>query len=214
MSDTESEGAFPQATKVAVDLEFGSVFRVASRCQGCRTVRARCGPRESVRSHQEAGVIRRQRWSLLNVLLMWEAAGQNLASPVQVIFHDGVMDADEAVRTGCSLRDVRLWKIFNRGDCTIWLQSQQQPHTGKGVAEVVYVRAVLHTTQQIKVPSIRAPVIESHRQHPLNQKRDMLGNGWAELDDNNVEEVFLQRITMLKGVLDLGGQVKVSLGVC
>ena len=41
-------------------------------------------------------------------------------------FHEGVLDADEAVRTGWrSLRDVfRLWNIFDRGDLTVWLQGQ------------------------------------------------------------------------------------------
>ena len=142
----------------------------------------------------------------------------------EVSFHDGDMDADEAVRTGCcSLRDVfRLWNIFDRDDLTIWLQGQGFAATQSGnhiparvqefvlssacrvdarvaLLEVVYVRAVLHTAQQMTVPRIRGPVRESHRQHPHPTRNATLpGNGWAELDDIDVEEVFLQRIPMLK----------------
>ena len=139
-------------------------------------------------------------------------------------FHESVMDADEAVRIGwCSLRDVfRLWNVFDRGDLTIWLKEQGFAVTQHGnhiparaqeivlssacrvdardaLLEVVYVRAVLHTAQQMTVPRVRGPVRESHRQHFLPTRNATLpGNGWAELDDINVEEVLLQRITMLK----------------
>ena len=151
-----------------------------------RDARGEMWPREpawSLSGGAIPGVIRRQRWSPSQCSLDVGSSRQNLSSPVldwlvhclsgsaQVSFHDGVMDADEAVRTGwCSLRDVfRLWNIFDRGDLTIWLQGQGFAATQPGnhipartqefvlssacrvaarvaLLEVVYVPVVLHTT--------------------------------------------------------------------
>ena len=139
----------------------------------------------------------------------------------------------------CSLRDVfRLWNIFDRGDRTIWLQGQGFAATQPGnhiparaqefvlssacrvdarvaLLEVVYVQAVHHTAQQMTVPRIRGPVRESHRQHPPRTRNATpLGNGWAELDDIDVEDVFLQHIPMLKSCPRfLRGRLRESFGL-
>ena len=83
-------------------------------------------------------IVRRQRWSPINVPLMWAAAGGEPSTPVlqwlvqcfsdvaQVHFHEGFMNAQEAVRTGWrALRGVfRLWGIEEREDLTVWLRGQ------------------------------------------------------------------------------------------
>ena len=91
--------------------------------------------------------IRQQRWSPVNVPLMWAAAGdapstpaldwmiracQGILEPVE--FHEGTIQASEAVRVGwSSLREVfRTWGIDNREQLTPWLRFQGFPATLPG----------------------------------------------------------------------------------
>ena len=85
--------------------------------------------------------VRRQRWSPLNVPLIWSAAGHDDSSPVldwlagsltgapRLAFHDGAIDAPDAVRNGWSaLRTVfRMWSIHEREDLTGWLRRHRFP---------------------------------------------------------------------------------------
>ena len=83
--------------------------------------------------------LRRQRWSTLNVPLMWSAAGQEVSTPVlewlvgaagaitePVQFHGGEIPASEAARVGwLSLRGVmRNWRIDTPPQLSTWLRSQ------------------------------------------------------------------------------------------
>ena len=90
-------------------------------------------------------VVRRQRWSPLNVPLMWAAAGQEESSPVldwlcrvshggRVGFQEGIINAQEAVRDGwTAMRSVfRMWSIHEREDLTMWLRNQGFPGTHPG----------------------------------------------------------------------------------
>ena len=84
VSDTESEGAFhrPRSLRLTwnsgVNQEWHRDARAAEKF--VRDLAQRVGVVPS--GGAIPGVIRRQRWSPLNVPLMWEAAGQNLSSPV------------------------------------------------------------------------------------------------------------------------------------
>ena len=83
--------------------------------------------------------LRRQRWSPLNVPLMWSAAGQEVSTPVlewlvgaagaitePVQFHGGEIPASEAARVvWLSLRGVmRNWRIDTPPQLSTWLRSQ------------------------------------------------------------------------------------------
>ena len=84
-------------------------------------------------------VVRQQRWSPMNVPLIWAAAGGEDRTPVwewlmsllsqttEVLeFHEGNIAAEVAVQTGWSaLRSVfRTWSIMDREGLTEWLRSQ------------------------------------------------------------------------------------------
>ena len=92
-------------------------------------------------------VLRRQRWSPVNVPLVWAAAGEGRSTPVLdwmiraaerihnlVEFHEGHIPVGDAVMLGwTSLRDVlRSWRIENREHLTEWLHREGFPATFPG----------------------------------------------------------------------------------
>ena len=91
--------------------------------------------------------VRRQRWSPLNVPIMWAAAGSSASTPVvdwlarisssisePFNFHENNLSVSEDVRIGWSaIRGVfRRWGISAREDLTSWLQSHGFPATQLG----------------------------------------------------------------------------------
>ena len=86
--------------------------------------------------------LRNQRWSPLNVPVMWAAAGVLDSNPVcewlvtacgdipePVDFHGGIVSASVAARTGLqALRSVfREWGIKSEGDLTLWFRANGFP---------------------------------------------------------------------------------------
>ena len=90
--------------------------------------------------------IRQQRWSPLNVPLMWAAAGGDDTNPVldwlverlrscdRVVHYGGSMEASVAVRTGwLALRGaMRSWEVHSREELPIWLRRQGFPGPAPG----------------------------------------------------------------------------------
>ena len=92
-------------------------------------------------------VLLQQKWSPINVPLIWGAAGTDETTPVfewlmgeasrvpdQVQFHDGHTDVCNAVREGWhALREVmRMWGIEDRSDLSEWLGRRGFPRTTAG----------------------------------------------------------------------------------
>ena len=91
--------------------------------------------------------ILQQKWSPINVPLIWSAAGTDETTPVlewligegsrvpdQVQFYDGHTDVGNAVRQGWNaLREVmRTWGIADRSDLSEWLGRRGFPRTTAG----------------------------------------------------------------------------------
>ena len=110
-----------------------------------RTLAGRVGVLQEGAPYPRA--IRQQRWSPVNVPLMWAAVGDAPSTPASdwmiracqgilepVEFHEGTIQASEAVRVGwSSLREVfRTWGIYNREQLTSWLRLQGFPATLRG----------------------------------------------------------------------------------
>ena len=86
-------------------------------------------------------IVREHRWSVLNVPLMWDAAGQERSTPTldwlchvstefpALQFNGGSVPVSEAARTGwMSLRTaIRAWGIAQQDDLSTWLRSQGFP---------------------------------------------------------------------------------------
>ena len=98
-------------------------------------------------------IVREQRWSLLNVPLMWAAAGQDPSTPVlewliftianfsAINFNGGLVEAGEAAMIGwTSLRAaMRSWGITTEQDLSAWLRRQgfPGPQPGNHIAQFV-----------------------------------------------------------------------------
>ena len=147
-----------------------------------------------------------------------------LSGAPRVSFRDGAMAAGEAVHTGwSSLRNVfRMWYITSREEFRLWLQGQGfvGPLPGQHISarapefilteacradarvallEVAFVGAILHVGRQSA--RIGRPVrSEGQRPHHARTSRstEEMPRSWQDLDDVPMEDVFLQRIPMLK----------------
>ena len=172
------------------------------------------------------GAIRRQRWSPFNVPLMWAAAAQAETCPVfawlisiagrvdePVPFFGGNMSASGAVRTGwAKLRhSMRSWCVNSDAELSGWLSRSGFPAAQEfiltmacredacvGLLEAVFVEMTLNegcrqTSDAEAVPLIpRASV--GGTAIPTSVPRD----SWEQLDDVDLEEVFLRRTPMLR----------------
>ena len=103
--------------------------------------------------------LKQQRLSLVNVPLMWEAAGDSHTGPVlgwlsrvtsqisdQVHLFENAVSADEAVRIGWTALGAvfRSWHVASREDLTCWLREHRYP----GAPGHISARAPEHVLQQ------------------------------------------------------------------
>ena len=135
-----------------------------------------------------------------------------------VEFHEGSIQASEAVRVGwSSLREVfRTWGIDNREQLTSWLRLQEFPATlpgnhisaraqefllaeaGRhdarvGLIDVVCVSLAIHMGREAFVA--RPEILQDHEvqaRHPASVSM------WEELDRFSMEDIFRTRVPMLK----------------
>ena len=171
------------------------------------------------------GAVRQQLWSPANVPLMWAASGiadstpaldwlietaDRMSEPIE--FNGGRVSARDALRTGwLSLREVfRGWGIGEPDQLTAWLRRQGFAGTAPGnhiaardqefilgeasrldarvsLLEVVYVKLAIHLGRCLTVPQ---------SQHPIREVRANFD--WAQLDQFQIEDLFLHPIPMLK----------------
>ena len=191
-------------------------------------------------------IVREQRWSPLNVPLMWTAAGHEASTPVlewlcettasfpPLQFNGGSLEIQEAARLGWnSLRAaIRTWGIAQPEDLTIWLRNQGFPcpqvgshisaraqkyilsegcrHDARvGMLEAVYITTTLELGRRMApVGELREAREEARvprvAPHPTNLT---LVGSCADLDDADLEEVFTQRVPMLRSCLISSGNV-------
>ena len=176
--------------------------------------------------------VRSQRWSPINVPLIWSASGSADSAPAlewlimaagrivePINLYEGRMPARDAARTGwLALRQVlRAWHIEEPNHLTGWLRTQGFPGTNPGnhisarvqkfiigeairadarvaLLEGVYVQLAIHMGCELGVPQPHLtpspPVVVG--------PRATAGFDWSLLDDFQIDEIFLFRVTMLK----------------
>ena len=172
--------------------------------------------------------ILQQKWSPINVPLIWGAAGTDETTPVfdwlmgeasrvpdQVQFHDGHTDVCNAVREGWhALREVmRTWGIENRCDLSDWLGRRGFPRTSAGnhisarVQEVILSEASAIDARVALVEAAcvaitlcrgRAGAVRVPEVVPPVPRRTRQTEITAESWVVDLSEVFLERIPMLK----------------
>ena len=174
-SDTESV-AEPRRRRLRL------VWNPSVQVLGHREVRAadnlirylarRVGPLSAGSSLPRA--LRQQRWSPLNVPLMWSAAGseesgvvvewlitscEEITEPVEL--HGGQVTCGEAVQVGwTALREVfRSWNVHATGDLTIWLRSNGFAAVQPG--NHISARAQEHILTQACACDARVALLES-----------------------------------------------------
>ena len=153
----------------------------------------------------------------------WIGWQGGLVGAPRLAFHDGTIDAPDAVCNGWSaLRTVfRMWSIYEREDLTGWLRRRGFPGTQPGnhisaraqehilteacrtdarvaLLEASHVAVVLHVGRQMAVPSaIQGDAEQRFRQAGRQDTRTNPFDGaWAQLDSVDCHD--LTKIPMLK----------------
>ena len=136
--------------------------------------------------------VRQQRWSPLNVPIMWAAAGSSASTPVvdwlaQILssirepinFHENHLSVSEAVRIGWSaIRGVfRSWGISAREDLTSWLQSHGFPATQAG--NHISARAQEYLLTEACNFDVRVALFEVCVRHGDHTHGPRVGDGWT-----------------------------------
>ena len=141
-------------------------------------------------------------------------------------FHGGNINPGEAVQEGwlCLRRVMRGWGISTPEDLTGWLRRHGFPGPSPGhhisalaqefllgqacaedgrvaLLEAVYVQLAIHRGRQMAVPAgpSQPPLLRRAREArrpPIPQEVPVAT--WSELDDFNLNQLFLQRVPMLK----------------
>ena len=181
-------------------------------------------------------IVLQQRWSPVNVPLMWAAAGSESSTPVleflceitagvpDIHFNEGTLSTNVAVRTGWqALREaMRSWGVGQEVDLQAWLRGQGFPGPQPGnhisaraqeyilsegcrsdarvaLLEAVFVTTTLEMGRRNAPASARIPSAATERVRRASQVPPRVDHSsWASLDSVDVEDLFSQRIPMLK----------------
>ena len=235
-SDTEScESAGRPSRRLRLvwnESEAGPEVRNAATLIGVLATRVGAIPHGNVLP----GAIRRQRWSALNVPLIWGAASHAESCPVfewlisvtsavnePVHFYGGETTASGAVRIGWdALREaMRSWGVNSEAELSDWLGRNGFPATQPGhhivaraqehiltagcrvdarvgLLESAFVTLTLSEGRQRASGTSRRHTNE--RRHSTAIPAEVPRESWEQMDQINMEEVFLRRVPMLKSV--------------
>ena len=172
--------------------------------------------------------VRSQRWSPINVPLIWSASGSADSTPVldwmimaagrivePINLYEGRMPARDAARTGwLALRQVlRAWYIEEPDNLTDWLRTQGFPGTNPGnhisarAQEFIFGEAIRADARvallegvyvQLAIHMGRELVPQPHPPSPAVVLGPRAGFDWSLLDEFQIDEIFLFRVPMLK----------------
>ena len=149
--------------------------------------------------------LRQQRWSPLNVPIMWAAAGFFGIDPsgglvgTDFVRHENNLLASEAVRI-CLVRDPGcVQELENQRSrrshivvAIAWVSSHtaREPHLGESAR--IFVDGGLQFRRQSGVVRVPLPGFRSHPAQPLSKIH------WGQLDDLDMEALFLMRVPLLR----------------
>ena len=162
--------------------------------------------------------VRSQRWSPINVPLIWSASGSADSTPAldwlimaagliveSISLYEGRMPARDATRTGWSAlrQNLRDWCIGEPGHLTAWLRTQGFPGTNPG--NHIAARAQEFILGEAIRADARVALLEGHmgRELAVPQPhstpsppvavgpRATAGFNWSLLDEFQINEIFL-----------------------